>query len=161
MNQREVLERIAEALGTLPIRGLLTTGPAVDPATIKAPANVLVTRSAPHRAALRHATVTVTHAGHGTAVKSLAAGVPLVCVPLGRDQTEVARHVKLAGAGRTIRKNASARKIADAVHQVLDDPSYLREARRLAGEIAAEAATDHAVGELEDLARRAGRAAVA
>ncbi|TQS28597.1 TetR family transcriptional regulator [Microbispora sp. KK1-11] len=35
--------------------------------------------------------------------------VPLVCVPLGRDQIEVARHVELAGAGITVSRNASPR----------------------------------------------------
>ncbi|WP_067186722.1 glycosyltransferase [Microtetraspora niveoalba] len=155
MNQRTQLERIAEALGTLPVRGLLTTGPAVDPATIRAPGNVLVAAAAPHTTALRHAAVTITHAGHGTAVKSLAAGVPLVCVPLGRDQSEVARHVELAGAGITVSKNASPRTIARALDRVLHEPSYQREARRLATEIAAETATDRAVAELEALAERA------
>lgn len=87
-------------------------------------------------------------------MKSLAAGVPLVCMPLGRDQAEVARHVQLTEAGRTVPKNASAQKIADAVRQVLDDPSHLHEARRLTEKIAAEAAT--AIGELEDPARQAG-----
>ncbi|WP_067134222.1 glycosyltransferase [Microtetraspora malaysiensis] len=154
MNQRVVLERIAEALGTLPVRGLLTTGPAVAPATIRAPGNVLVTAAAPHSLALRHAAVTITHAGHGTVVKSLAAGVPLVCVPLGRDQSEVARRVELAGAGVTVGKGAAPRTIARAVDRVLHDPSYQRESRRLAGEIAAETATDRAVAELEALTER-------
>ncbi|QFY09460.1 glycosyltransferase [Nonomuraea phyllanthi] len=151
MNQRALLQRIAEALGTLPVRGLLTTGPAVDPATVRAPGNVLVTAAAPHSAALRHAAVTITHAGHGTVVKSLAAGVPLVCVPSGRDQREVARRVDLAGAGIVAGKSASPRSIARAIERVLHDPSYRREARRLATEIAAETATDRAVAELEAL----------
>ncbi|GII76529.1 glycosyl transferase [Sphaerisporangium rufum] len=154
MNQRAPLERIARALGTLPVRGLMTTGPAVDPATIPAPGNVLVTASAPHRAALRHAAVTITHAGHGTVVKSLAAGVPLVCVPLGRDQAEVARRVEIAGAGVVMRRSASPRAIARTVGRVLDDPSYRRQAGRLAAEIAAETSTDRAVIELEELAGR-------
>ncbi|HEX2316637.1 MAG TPA: glycosyltransferase [Thermomonospora sp.] len=154
MDQRRLLERIAEALGTLPVRALLTTGPAVDPATVRAPGNVLVTATAPHTPVLRHAAVTITHAGHGTAVKSLAAGVPLVCIPQGRDQTEVARHVELAGAGVTVKKGASPRTIARAIERVLHDPSYRRAAQRLATEIAAETATDKAVTELEALAER-------
>ncbi|MFE3455746.1 glycosyltransferase [Nonomuraea sp. NPDC059194] len=155
MSQAPLLGRIAEALGTLPVRGLMTTGPAVDPATIPAPGNVLVTTAAPHSTALRHAAVTITHAGHGTVVKSLAAGVPLVCVPLGRDQAEVARRVELAGAGITVRKNASASTIAHAVGRVLHDPSYQHAAQRLAAEIAAETTTDQAVAELEAAADRA------
>ncbi|MBE1531281.1 glycosyltransferase [Actinomadura algeriensis] len=158
MNQRRPLERIAEALGTLPVRALLTTGPAVDPATIRAPGNVLVTATAPHTEVLRHAAVTITHAGHGTTVKSLAAGVPLVCIPQGRDQGEVARHVEHTGAGVTVGRRSSPRAIARAVARVLDDPSYLREARRMATEIAAETATDEAVTELESLATRTSTA---
>ncbi|MDF5758869.1 nucleotide disphospho-sugar-binding domain-containing protein [Spongiactinospora sp. TRM90649] len=154
MNQRAPLTRIADALGTLPVRGLVTTGPAVDPAAIPAPGNVLVTSAAPHRVALSRSAVTVTHAGHGTAVKSLAAGVPLVCMPLVRDQTEVARHIELAGAGVTVGRRSSPRAIARAVERVLHDASYRREARRLADEIAAETATDLAVAEIEALTGR-------
>ncbi|WTW96050.1 glycosyltransferase [Streptomycetaceae bacterium NBC_01309] len=154
MQQHDLLERIAEALGTLPVRALLTTGPAVDPTTVRAPANVLVTASAPHSAALRHAAVTITHAGHGTTVKSLAAGVPMVCVPLGRDQIEVAAHVRLAGAGVTVRKSSSARTIARAVERVLNDPSYGSAAQRMASAITAETAADRTVTELEALASR-------
>lgn len=158
MKQGDLLGRIAEALGTLPVRALLTTGPAVDPATIPAPANVKVVAAAPHNLVLPHTALTITHAGHGTAIKSLAAGVPLVCMPLGRDQTEVARHVEFAGAGVMVSKKAAAGVIARAVERVLGDPSYRREARRLAAEIAAETATDLAVAELEALAARAGTA---
>ncbi|MGW0658298.1 glycosyltransferase [Streptodolium elevatio] len=132
----------------------LADGPAVDPATVRAPASVRVTASAPHSLALRHAAVTVTHAGHGTTVKSLAAGVPMVCVPLGRDQVEVASHVRLAGAGVTVGKGSPARKIARAVEQVLNDRSYRAAAERMAEAIAAENATDQAVNELEVLASR-------
>ncbi|WP_436777414.1 glycosyltransferase [Yinghuangia sp. YIM S09857] len=152
MKQRDLLQRIADALGALPVRALLTTGPAVDPASLRAPANVRVVASAPHSAVLRHAAVTITHAGHGTTVKSLAAGVPMVCIPLGRDQMEVAAHVRFAGAGVTVGKGSTAARIARAVRRVLDDPSYRDAARRMAVAIAAETATDRAVTELESLA---------
>jgi MGT family glycosyltransferase len=85
-HQTDLLRRVAEALGELPVRGVLTTGRAVDPAEVPAPANVRVVRAAPHRAVLPEAAAVVTHAGHGTVLKALAAGVPLVCVPMGRDQ---------------------------------------------------------------------------
>jgi MGT family glycosyltransferase len=158
-DQRATLERIAAALGTLPVRGLLTTGPAIDPATLAAPPNVRVERSAPHGAVLPHVSVTVTHAGHGTVVKSLAAGVPLVCVPMGRDQNEIARRVQVAGAGVTVRPGASSRAIAAAIRRVLRDPSYRRAAGRLADAIASETETDRAVAELEDMADRASASA--
>ena len=38
MDQSAAIERIAQALGALPVRGLITTGPAIDPESIAAPA---------------------------------------------------------------------------------------------------------------------------
>ena len=152
MEQRAVLRRVAAALGRLPVRGLVTTGPAVDPATITASASVHVVRSAAHSVVLPQSAVAVTHAGHGTVTKALAAGVPLVCMPLGRDQHEVARRVAVAGAGVTISPRASATRIAAAVRTVLEDPAYRRAARRLAAAIAEELSSDRAADELEAMA---------
>jgi MGT family glycosyltransferase len=152
MRQEAVLGRVAGALGTLPVRGLVTTGPEVDPAGIPAPANVTVTRAVPHGRAMPHAAAAVTHGGHGTVMKALAAGVPLVCLPMGRDQLEVAARVVALGAGVRLRPAASPAAIARAVRTVLEDPSYRSAARRMAATLAQEARTDRAVAELEALA---------
>ena len=85
-HQTGLLQRIAQGLGTLRVPGLITTGQAVDPQEIQAPPNVEVVQAAPHRQVLAEASIVVTHARHGTVLKALAAGVPLVCVPMGRDQ---------------------------------------------------------------------------
>ena len=151
-DQAGVLGRIASALGTLPVRGVVTTGPAIDPASIAAPANVSVVRSAPHTEVLRHASALVTHAGHGTIIKGLAAGVPVVALPMGRDQDENAARLVHAGAGLRLRAKASPEKIAAAVRRVLDEPSYAEGARRVAHVIAQETARDQVADELEALA---------
>ena len=95
----ESLPRVADGLGDLPVRALLTTGPAVAPEEVQAPPNVRVLRAAPHQEVLREASVVVTHAGHGSVLKALAAGVPLVCMPLGRDQKDNTVRVLRLGAG--------------------------------------------------------------
>jgi UDP:flavonoid glycosyltransferase YjiC (YdhE family) len=66
---------------------------------VPAPENVDVVRAAPHREVLREAQLVVTHCGHGTTVKALAAGVPIVGLPMGRDQLDVAARLVHAGAG--------------------------------------------------------------
>jgi MGT family glycosyltransferase len=86
MRQETLLQRTADALGQLPVRGLLTTGPPVDPAVVSAPDNVTVTRWVRHADVLPHCSAVITHGGHGTVMKALIAGVPLILVPLGRDQ---------------------------------------------------------------------------
>jgi MGT family glycosyltransferase len=153
MDHADVLQRAATALGDLPVRGLVTTGPAVPAGSIDAPANVTVVERAPHSEVLRHASAVVTHAGHGTVIKSLAAGVPVVAVPLGRDQLDNAARVAHHGAGLRLKPKASSEAIATAVKRVLDESSFRANAERLAAAIAAETAEDRAADELEELAK--------
>jgi MGT family glycosyltransferase len=154
MDHAEVLQRAATALGQLPVRGLVTTGPAIPAASIDAPANVTVVERAPHSQVLRHASAVVTHAGHGTVIKALAAGVPVVAMPLGRDQLDNAARVAHHGAGLRLKPKASSEQIARAVRRVLDEPSFAASAGRVAAAIAAETAEDRAADELEGLAER-------
>jgi MGT family glycosyltransferase len=154
MDHAEVLQRVTTALGELPVRGLVTTGPSVPTGEIESPANVSVVERAPHSEVLRHAAAVVTHAGHGTVIKALAAGVPVVALPLGRDQLDNAARVAHHGAGLRLKPNAKPEAIAKAVRRVLDEPSFAAGAQRLAGAIAAETAEDRAVTELESLGGR-------
>jgi len=140
-DQTDTLRRVAVALGQLPVRAVLTTGRAVDPGQITAPANVRVVAAAPHQAILPEAAVVVTHAGHGTVMKTLAAGVPLVCMPMGRDQKDNTTRVLRLGAGVRLSKRARPDRIAAAIAEVLDRPRYADAARRFAETLAAEART--------------------
>jgi MGT family glycosyltransferase len=152
MSHRDVMQRAASALGELPVSGLVTTGPAIAVEEIDAPPNVTVVGSAPHSQVLHRAAAVVTHGGHGTVMKTLAAGVPLVVVPLGRDQLDNAARVVHHGAGVRVRRKAGSRAIARAVRQILREPSYAAGAERLAKAIAEDLAEDRAVAELEALA---------
>ena len=151
-DKTDLLRRVAVALGQLPVRGLLTTGRAVDPADVPAPGNVRVVRAAPHGAVLAEAAGVVTHAGHGTVLESLAAGVPLACSPMGRDQKDNTTRVLRLSAGRAVDESAGPDRIAAAVRQLLDDPDYAAAARRFAGTLAEERRTrPSAADRAEDL----------
>jgi MGT family glycosyltransferase len=152
MDHVDQLQRAVTALGTLPVQGLVTTGPAIDPDQIDAPAGVTVVRSAPHREVLAYTDVLLTHGGHGTVMKSLVAGVPIVCMPTGRDQPDNAVRLVHRGAGLKISKKASPAKIAAAIRQVLDHPSFRTAAARLGDQLRAEADSGAALAELEALA---------
>jgi UDP:flavonoid glycosyltransferase YjiC (YdhE family) len=131
------------------MRALVTTGPAMDPAVIAAPPNVTVARWARHADVLPHCSAVITHGGHGTVMKALIAGIPLVVVPLGRDQPDNAARVVYAGAGVRLRKNASARALRDAVARVIEDPRYRDGAARMASRLGAERDANLAIQELE------------
>jgi len=138
-SQVDALRRVADGLGRLPVRAVLTTGPAVAPEEVPAPPNVRVVRAAPHQQVLREASVVVTHAGHGSVLKALAAGVPLVCMPLGRDQKDNTVRVLRLGAGVRVSKGEPPAGIAAAVRRVLDQPAYKRAAQEFAATLGDEA----------------------
>lgn len=146
------LRRIAGALGRLPVRAVITAGPALDLQKFEAPANVQVVASAPHSVVLRHSAAAVTHGGHGTVVKSLAAGVPLVVMPMGRDQGDNAARVVAHGAGIRLKRAAPETAIAEAVERVLGEPSYRLAAARIGEAIRAGAGPSVAVESIEAVA---------
>ncbi|CAN5384429.1 glycosyltransferase [soil metagenome] len=155
--QEAALREIIAALGTLPVRGVVTTGPTIDPAEFEAPSNVAVVRSAPHGTLLEEAALFVTHAGHGSTLRPLMAGVPLLCLPMGRDQNDNAARVAHRGAGLTLPADAKARTIAAAVERLLSEPDFKIQARTLGNAVRADEAARSAAASLETLA--AGSAA--
>jgi MGT family glycosyltransferase len=150
-DQTKCLTRIAAALGTLPVRGVLTTGPAISPEAVPAPKNVTVVAAAPHHVILPQASVVVTHGGHGTVVKALAAGVPLVILPHGRDQADNAVRVTTRGAGMRVSRGASPTRIARAVTDVANLPRYRRAARELGAAIRHDVEASTLMAELENV----------
>jgi MGT family glycosyltransferase len=149
----DVLQNAIDGLGALRVKGLVTTGRGVSPDELSGHPNVEIVDSAPHRAVLPRAAAVVTHGGHGTVLKALAAGVPVVALPLGRDQHDIAARLVHSGAGLRLPAEASPEAIAQAVRTVLSDQSYRQAAARLARAIAEEVAEDRAVSEIVAVAQ--------
>ena len=101
------------------------------------PANARVTGFVPHGPLLDRAVCAITHGGMGVTQKALARRVPVVVVPWGRDQFEVAARVEHAGAGvRLPRERLTPARVRDAV----------RRARRMGEGVEAVAAGFEAAG---------------
>lgn len=79
---------------------------------------------------LTHADLAICGAGHGMLAKTLLAGVPVLAVPGGGDQWELANRLERTGAGRLIRPVTVA-GLRDGVRAVLADPGYAAAARRV------------------------------
>lgn len=113
-------ERLAaaaiDALRDEPVRVVVTLADAsASAAELPYAPNARVERFVPHGAILQRSMAVITHGGMGIVQKSMAAGVPLVVVPFGRDQPEVARRVTEAGAGVTLpSKRLDAGRLNDA-----------------------------------------------
>jgi UDP:flavonoid glycosyltransferase YjiC (YdhE family) len=84
---------------------------------------------------LADADLAICGGGHGMVAKTLLAGVPLVVVPGGGDQWEIANRVARQGSGRLVRP-LTDEALVDAAGEVLSTPSYRDAARRAAAGIA-------------------------
>jgi MGT family glycosyltransferase len=149
--QTALLGRIGDALSTLPVRAVVTLGQMLPSNAVVPTANVAVVQSAPHSQLFAGASAVVSHGGHGTTMRALAAGVPLVCLPMGRDQRDVAARVAHHGAGIRLSPLASAHRIRRAVTTVLTDVRYRAGAGQLADTMATEHGPLDAITELESL----------
>ncbi|MCW2899544.1 MAG: glycosyltransferase [Streptosporangiaceae bacterium] len=130
--QADVLPTYLQALGSLPVRVLLTLGGVLSPDAVAAPPNVTVRGFLPHSGVLPHMDAVVTHAGMSTVATTLAAGLPMVCLPQGRDQPLNAARVEELGAGLMLTEESVPEGLASAVRTVLGDHSYRTAAQELA-----------------------------
>ncbi len=117
------------------------------------PPRVRVERVVDHGALLPRCDLVVSHGGFSTIMRSLAAGVPLVVIPVQGDQPRNARRCVDLGVGRMVVPEArESGAIRAAVRAVLADPACRTNSQRLREEIAALPGADHAVALLEQLA---------
>ena len=120
-----------DQLAEIPVRVLLTLGRDLELGPV--PPNVHVETWVPQADVLGHADLVVGHGGSGTTLGALAAGVPLVVVPLFADQPYNAIQVAGAGAGTV----AALDEIGRGVERVLGDERHRLAAERIAAEMRA------------------------
>ncbi|MFD7847680.1 glycosyltransferase [Nocardia sp. NPDC059764] len=84
---------------------------------------------------LRHASVVIGGGGHGLLAKTLLSGVPIVTVPGGGDQWELANRAARQGSSLFVRP-LTPEALRDAVKRILDDPAYKTAAESAAAGIA-------------------------
>ncbi len=149
--QAMLMARILAALAELPVRVLVTLGPALAASQFTPSPNVVLETFVPHGSVLPRAAVIVTQCGLGTVMKALAHGVPLVCIPLVGDQADNAARIEALGAGVRLSPDAEPARIRVAIERVLADPAYRRGARRVAIAIAGEDPVQGAVENIESV----------
>jgi UDP:flavonoid glycosyltransferase YjiC (YdhE family) len=136
MDQGALAQRALDAVAGLPVRALLTAGPALDTGRLRIPANARTVAFVPHRTVLPHASLMVTHAGWQTVNAALADGVPLVCIPDARDQPDNAARVLFVNAGVRVSKKSSPSKLRSVIASALEDRSIKQGARAMADALA-------------------------
>lgn len=112
-----------QALAQQPVRVMLTIGGGHQATEIQhIPNNARVEHYLPHSKVLAHSRLLVSHAGHGSVMKALWYGVPMVLIPWGRDQPGVAARAEHLGVAKVVaREQLTDERLANAIQLVLDD----------------------------------------
>jgi UDP:flavonoid glycosyltransferase YjiC (YdhE family) len=150
--QGELIQKIISAMSQLDIEAVATAGPNLDVDTLQAPNNVHLLRSAPHNTVMREVSLVISQGGHGTVTRALVNGLPLLVLPMGRDQGDNAARVEAKGAGLRLPPTASEQEIASAVASLILEPRFRLAARRLGAAIAADIDGAALVREMETVA---------
>jgi len=141
-----------DALASLPVHGVVTVGDSIDPAALRPAKNVAIFGTADHDDLMRRAALVVTHGGHGTLMRALRNGLPMIVIPgSGGDQPANAAAAEAWGVGRALPADANAETLRLAIEDLLSKSSYRRNAVRLAQEIAGLNGAARASDEIENL----------
>lgn len=116
------------------------------------PTNVRAEPFIPFDHLLPHVNVMITNGGYGGIQWALTQGIPLVVAGNTEDKIEVAARVQWSGAGINLRKQRPLPdQVRDAVKEVLSNPVYRDNARRIQADFAKYDAPTRAAELLEAL----------
>jgi UDP:flavonoid glycosyltransferase YjiC (YdhE family) len=136
---------VSGALGEVEANVLFTVGNDIDLALLdEVPPNVHVERWVPQADVLGNADAVVCHGGSGSTLGALAAGLPLVVMPLFADQPANAALVAAAGAGVAVQPPDPG-ALRAAVEHVLERPEPRARARAIAAELRAAPVPEEAL----------------
>ena len=157
--QTDAYQRIITALGTLPVRGLVTLGGVTPDRELTVPANVEVRDYARHDEVMPGVSLVVGHGGHATTFTALAHGKPLLILPMHPmlDQGMVGASMVEAGAGLMLERTASSEQIATAIRSVLADPRIAKSTQAIGARLRASDAAGAAATCLLELPSPKGR----
>ncbi len=150
--QAKALPTLLEAAGSLPVRGLVTLADVLPVESVSAPPNVTVRAYVPHEHVLPRMSAVVSHGGLSTITSALSYGVPMICVPQGREQPINAGRVQDLGVGRSLPTDCSADQLATAITEVLGHNGFRARAHDFAESIAQLGGGAVATRLVEDLA---------
>lgn len=128
------LVRVAlEGLAEEPVRVVATTNRAQPERQIEVPDNAVLVDWLSYSQVLPEAALVICHGGHGTTVRALGAGVPVLCCPAEGDMAENAIRVAWAGAGLSLPwRLCRPAPLRWAARRILGDPPFRQQASELA-----------------------------
>jgi len=149
------MQRALNALGALDVHVVATGGRSIDVGQLSPTANSIVLDAADHDALMARAALVVTHGGHGTMMRALRHGLPMLVMPgMAADQAPNAALVQEIGVGRSLSQDSGVETIRAAALDVLKTPSYAAEARAFSEEMTGIDGAEAAAEEIERMLQR-------
>jgi len=122
-----------KALADEPVRVVATTNRVVPQEPIEVPANAVLVDWLSYSQLMPAASLVVSHGGHGTVCRALAAGTPVLICPFTGDMSETAMRVDWAKVGLSVPwRLCKTRPLRWTARRMLRDDSFTRRAEDLA-----------------------------
>ena len=133
-----MLRAALAGLADSPVRVLGVAGRRVLPRAVRCGPRSSIVNWLAYSEAMPHASLVITHAGHGTLARALSCGTPVLAIPHSGDMGENAARVDWAGVGvRLPWRFLTPATLRLAVARALSDRRYAARASKLAGWAAA------------------------
>jgi zeaxanthin glucosyltransferase len=130
-----IFRKVAQACASLDLRLLISQGGLGRLRAGDLPGDPLVHDWVPQEAVIARADVVVCHGGMNTVLEPLAAGVPMVVMPLAFEQAAIAARLERAGVAVVLSHRSSAARLSQAIERVRTE-GFRERAGDLAGQMA-------------------------
>jgi UDP:flavonoid glycosyltransferase YjiC (YdhE family) len=132
-SENHLVRTALAALAREPVRVVATTNRVVPQRPIEVPRNAVLVDWLSYSQLMPAASLVISHGGHGTACRALAAGAPLLVTPFIGDMSETAMRVAWAGAGLSLPwRLCRSGPLRWAARRILGDRSFARRAAEFA-----------------------------
>jgi MGT family glycosyltransferase len=120
----QIAQHALRTLADYPARVMLTIGQSHTVQELGAmPPNARAVQYVPHAKILEQSNLLISHAGHGSVMKALWYGVPMVLIPWGRDQPGVAARAARLGTAIVVERDQLQRpSLTRAIDAALSGP---------------------------------------
>jgi UDP:flavonoid glycosyltransferase YjiC (YdhE family) len=150
--EHRLLRAAVAGLAGAPLRLLATWNRKPLPVPVRVAPNTRLVEWISYSRTMPQCALVICHAGHGTMVRALASGTPVLSVPHSGDMAENAARADWAGVGlRLPWRLLGPATVRLAVRRALSDPGPGARARELAVWAAAHDGADHAADLVEQL----------
>lgn len=152
--EHRLLRAALEGLGQQPVRVLATWNRRPPTRPLKVPANARLVEWVSYSRTMPRCDVVVCHGGHGTLMRALSNGCPVVACPAGGDMYENAARIDWAGVGvRVPGRFVTPWGVRLAVIRAVQDARMRERAKELGSWLASRDPAAYAAGLVEQLAR--------